>query len=435
MIATLRRKFKSLTSDKKFSEILTGSVWALAARVVATVLGLVTSIIIARMYGAEMVGILAVIQAFLMFATIVTVLGTNMSILRLIPEHVAKYSVTSAFKVYRKTQYFVGGGSLLVGVVLFFASDLIAAKIFAKPHLSYYFTLASGVVVFRSLMDLNTQAIRGLRLIKVFSFMQVLPSAAVLLALVTLTLLHGGPNSPVYAQMIAWGITAIVGAWIMNYVFRKRMRPDDLVQGLPLREILDISTPMMMTASMQFVIGQTGVILLGIFRPEAEVGYYAVAVKLATLTSFVLSAINSMAAPKFSELYHTGAMDELFYVARKSTRLIFWITVPILLVLLIAGGPILGVLFGEGFTVAYPAMVLLVVGQFVSSISGSTGIFMNMTGHEKVYRNVILIAGLINVALNFLLVPHFGITGAACAGMVSLVFLNFYLLSFINHIW
>jgi ABC-type spermidine/putrescine transport system permease subunit II len=53
MIATLRRKFKSLTSDKKFSEILTGSVWALAARVVATVLGLVTSIIIARMYGGH----------------------------------------------------------------------------------------------------------------------------------------------------------------------------------------------------------------------------------------------------------------------------------------------------------------------------------------------------------------------------------------------
>jgi O-antigen/teichoic acid export membrane protein len=107
MFTLLKRKWIRLISDDKFSEILIGSVWAISARVIATCLGLVTSIIIARFYGAEVMGIVAVINSFLMLATIFTVLGTNTSILRLIPEHLAKYSPTSAFKVYRKTQYMV----------------------------------------------------------------------------------------------------------------------------------------------------------------------------------------------------------------------------------------------------------------------------------------------------------------------------------------
>ena len=199
-----------------------------------------------------------------------------------------------------------------------------------------------------------------------------------------------------------------------------------------MKEILAISLPMLMTATMTFVIGQTGVIMLGIFRPEAEVGYYAVAVKLATLTAFVLQAINSMAAPKFSELYHTGKMDELFHVAKKSTKLIFWTTAPILIFLILLGKPALSLMFGSDFTVAYGAMVILVLGQFVNSISGSTGVFMNMTGRQKVFRNIAMISAAINIMLNLILTPHRGIYGAAIAGMTSMIFWNLSTLVYIK---
>ena len=87
MISYLKRKYTGLLSDARFSEILIGSAWTLSARVAATILGLVTSIIIARIYGVEVMGIVAVLDSFLMLATIFTGLGTNTSILRLIPEH------------------------------------------------------------------------------------------------------------------------------------------------------------------------------------------------------------------------------------------------------------------------------------------------------------------------------------------------------------
>jgi O-antigen/teichoic acid export membrane protein len=178
---------------------------------------------------------------------------------------------------------------------------------------------------------------------------------------------------------------------------------------------------MLMAAAMTFIIGQTGVIMIGIFHSEAEVGYYSVAVKLATLTSFILSAVNSMAGPKFSELFHSDRIDELFYVARKSAKLIFWTTTPILIGFAILGKPALSIAFGKEFIIAYPALVLLVLGQFVHSISGATGLFMNMTNNQNVFRNIVFIAAGTNIILNLLLTPAYGICGAATAGMISLI--------------
>jgi len=427
-----KRKFHNLIADEKFSEILTGSTWALSSHVISAGLGLVASIIIARLYGADILGIVAVLNSFLMLATVLTVLGTNTSILRLIPEHLVKYSYTSAFRVYRKTQYLVIACSMVIGALFFFCADLIADKVFNKPHLSFYFALAACFVVFKSLMLLNTQAVRGLRLIRAFAFMLSLPHGLNLILLLLLGLLVSALDVPVYAQLCAYALTGILGWAIMEYAFKKRMAPHDTVHPMPTREILSISFPMLMTRAMTFVIGQTGVIMLGMFRSEAEVGYYAIAVTLATLTAFILQAINSMAGPKFSELFHSGKIDELFHVARKSAKLIFWITSPILLGFVVFGKPLLTIAFGTEFRAAYPALVFLVVGQFVNSISGATGLFMNMTGNEAVLRNIISIAAIINITLNLLLIPKIGINGSALAAMVSLMCWNITTLIYIK---
>ena len=424
MLKFIKRKYKNLVSDKKFSEILTGSAWALSARVLATGLGLVTSIIVVRFYGAEVMGILAVINSFLMLATIFTVLGTKTSILRLIPEHLIKFSPTSAFKIFRKIQYLVIGASLIAGTLLFFGAELIAGKVFSKPQLSFYFAMAAVFIIFKSLMLLNTQALRGLKLIRVFAFMLVLPRAFNLILLILLGFLLSTKNVPFYALLGSFCLTGILGWGLTEQAFKNRMEPKDIVQPMAAGKIFSISLPMLMSSSMAFVIGQAGVIMLGMFRSEAEVGYYAIAVRLASFTTFILQSINSIAAPKFSELFYSGNIEELFYVAKKSTKLIFWTTMPIFIGFVIFGKSLLRILFGHEFAVAYIALVLLLLGKFVNSISGSTGLFMNMTGNQNVFRNILFIVALSNIGLNALLIPRLGINGAALTAMASLIFLN-----------
>jgi O-antigen/teichoic acid export membrane protein len=284
--------------------------------------------------------------------------------------------------------------------------------------------LAGGFLVFISLALLNTEAVRGLRLIRVFALMQLFPQGFTLFFLVFLGFLWGSMDIPVYATLGGFATTGLTGWLIMESAFRKRRQPADVIHPMSARKILTISFPMLMTTTMSIVSSETGVIMLGMFRSEAEVGYYAIAVKLSTLTSFVLNAVNSMAGPKFSELFHCNKMEELFHVAKKSSKLIFWTTVPILLGFILWGKTILGNFFGHEFAVVYPALVILSLGQFVNSVSGATGLFMNMTGNQNIFRNIMLVAALVNIAMNLLLTPQYGASGAAAAAMLSLAVWN-----------
>lgn len=161
-------------------------------------------------------GIVAVLHSFLMLATVFTVLGTQTSILRLIPEHMTKYSPTSAFKIYRKTRWMVAGISVITGTLLFFCSGFIGETIFSKPHLQVYFALAAVFITFKSLIILNQEAVRGLRLIRVYALMQLLPQFSNLIILVSLTMFFLHQDNPVYAMFASLAFTPWLelGSWI-----------------------------------------------------------------------------------------------------------------------------------------------------------------------------------------------------------------------------
>lgn len=432
MIRAFQKRILGMTTDARFAEIVTGSAWALAGRVGATVIAMLTSIIVARVYGAEVMGVVAVVNSVLLLATIFSVLGTSTSIMRLIPEHMVKFSAGSAYRVYRKTQYIVIVVGALIGAILFVGARWVAEAIFSKPHLAPFLALAGVFVIFKSLVQLNTQAVRGLKLRRTFALMQILPHAFNLLLVVSLPFFLSGRDIPIYAVLGSVALTGVTGWLLMEQGFRKQITADDHVEAMPARDILSISAPMFMTATIDFAGAQTGVIMLGIFSSEAQLGIYSVAVKLATLTGFILAAINSTAAPKFAELFHANKVDELFYVAKRSARLVFWTTTPILLGLVIFGKPVLRLLFGPEFTDAYRPLLFLAAGQFVNSISGCTGLFMNMTGRQKEFRNIVMLQACLNVTLTIILIPRYGITGAAIAFMVSECFWNFATLLYIK---
>jgi O-antigen/teichoic acid export membrane protein len=77
-------------------------------------------------------------------------------------------------------------------------------------------------------------------------------------------------------------------------------------------------------------------------------------------------------------------------------------------------------MFGNEFIEGATVLIILCVGQVVNSISGSVGVILQMTGHQKVYQNIVLIALILNLILNLLLVPLYGTIGAAIATVISI---------------
>ena len=80
--------------------------------------------------------------------------------------------------------------------------------------------------------------------------------------------------------------------------------------------------------------------------------------------------------------------------------------------------------FGTEFLIAKNTLLILLIGQIVNAMSGSVGFILQMTGREKVYQNILLLTLVINITLNIILIPKFGIEGAAIASAFSLLLWN-----------
>jgi O-antigen/teichoic acid export membrane protein len=82
-------------------------------------------------------------------------------------------------------------------------------------------------------------------------------------------------------------------------------------------------------------------------------------------------------------------------------------------------------LFGEEYIAAKQAFLILIIGQGICSAFGSSSVYLNMTGRQHIYQIILIIAVIINFVLNRLLIPVYGMTGAAIAFVSSSFFWNF----------
>jgi len=164
--------------------------------------------------------------------------------------------------------------------------------------------------------------------------------------------------------------------------------------------------------------------MLGVLTSASDVGVYNVAVQGALLVSFPLTACNAVLAPNVARLHAQGDHERMQRLLTSATLAVSLASAAAALVLILAGPWLLAGLFGETFTGGYPALAILAIGQLISAWAGSVGLFLSMTGHEKDTLKGMMVAALLNVALNAVLIPPFGTAGAATATAISLATWN-----------
>ena len=81
-------------------------------------------------------------------------------------------------------------------------------------------------------------------------------------------------------------------------------------------------------------------------------------------------------------------------------------------------------MYGEDFIVGSRTLVIMVIGSAINVICGSVGYILMMTDRQRVYRNILLFAVVINLSLDFVLVPKYGILGAGIANAIGVVIWN-----------
>lgn len=420
MYKKLLAKFNRLTADSDNRELLLKSGAAFSVRLIGFLASYLFTITVTRLAGAGAWGIFSICFTFMNIAAVISNLGLETAIVR----YIAAFSATEAtkkliyiFKVGRK--YVLVCGSL-VALVSYLAIPYVVVY-FEKPMLIRPLQIAALLVLPLALLNYQAAAFQGIKLILSYTFFQnVLRFVFAAIAFGIFWL------NDFFEPVLAFGI-GIVLSWLLAIFFWEKKyhgisTTNDLLEVSP-QNLLKTALPLLLASSIRLLTGWTDTMFLAYYHQNSDVGIYNVVFKLSQLTVFTLIAFNSITAPKFSEAYAKEDFSALSKIMRHSNVMIFWSTVPILI--LIALFPTLWLsFFGQEFAGGKVALWVLTFAQFINAATGSCGVFLQMTGNEKTFQWIALAAAGLNILINIILTPSMGILGAAYASAASIICWN-----------
>ena len=382
------------------------------------------TLFITNFYSAENVGRYDFVRSTLMVLGGISLMGTNQSIIYYSGLLNARKSIESIRSIYSEMLKIIFTLSLIIlGFFMIFFNESIIDDIF-KNRESYSLILKTILtLVFFAVTMLNIDTIRALKKTilsemyrSIFRYLPVFIFAIILLKTNNEELL-------VEVYLLGFLLLSLFSSIRVYMLFKKIDKPNDKSESFTITEIFKTSSPMALSAIAYFIMQSIDIIILSIYEGFDQIAYYSVSVKLAMLTTLALMSVNIVIAPRIAEIYENQKMQKLQMLIKHSTRIIFLISICLLSVLFFFSEEILG-LFGQGYVIANNALLFLLAAQFFNALSGPGAIYLNMTGRQKTLNKILVSALIINISLNFYLIPTQGINGAAIATLVSLIIWN-----------
>ena len=367
-------------------------------------LGMVTllfNFISIRLLGSEVFGRFNYGFNIIAFITTFASAGLNSGIMYFFPKNQGKY-ISFAF-------LFNFLASILIAIITYiFADDIFLKRMVPLIWVLSAQQLFLGIYSSRSRIKtyFNIQAILG-------KFITI----GITIIFYYLGLIN--TNNLILSTFIA-GIISIIIHVIVN---------KDLFNKIVVSKTLIIfSLPTLFSEIMFQIMSRIDAVMIGHMTNKTQVGIYVVAAQIATSTSVVLLIFNTAFAPKISHMYHNGQLKELKSLYCKATRILGLFSFITFIIILIFGHLVLS-LYGPEYEIGYKVVVYRAIGQFVNAGVGSVWLMLRMTGKTQYQVYGTMVGALLNIVLNYLLIPLYGINGAAIASMVVTIFMN--LLGFI----
>jgi stage V sporulation protein B len=392
------------------------------------VLGYVYRIIIARYFGPEIYGLFTLAITILSLFVFFFALGLGDGISRYIPLYRGKKEVAKIQHVVRITAWISLFSGIIAALALFFLSNFIAVNLFHNQGLVIYLQIFSFLIPIMIFAQFFLNILRAYEHIKWFSFIfNILQNLVKVVFIILLILMGVGSNSVVFSHFLGISSMLIVGYLICRYkvpqVFEKSMLSSGKKKSIT-KEIIHYSLPFMPFSIMSILLYWIDSFSIGFFKDAAAVGLYNAAVPIAMLLSFVPELFTQLFFPLINKEFSRKNFRLIGELSRQVGKWILLLNLPIFILMIIFPGTLINVLFGQEYLVAIDALRLLAIGAFISSIFVVSNNLVSMAGKSKLFFANIVAASILNIVLNYFLVPIYGITGAAFATMIASILLS-----------
>lgn len=410
--------FRQIWNELRYSRIFREIFWSFALKASSVGFGFLTTVLLARLLGARGYGIYAYAYSLVMLLAMPAHAGLPNLVVRETARGLAEGRPSHVRGIWQWAGRFVA--ILSLALLLFVGPILVLAQGGLNSLQGQTMAWALLLIPTIALGNVRGAALRGIRRIVAGQIPEFFLAPALFLLFVggiALLNIRVSPANIMALQFVAVFVAFLIGAWLLW-----RYTPESIRQAKPVsdpRGWLFSSITFGLITSFNVLNNQAGTVILGIFDTPDAVGRYRVAAQVAALAIFGLQAVNMVVAPRFADLWARGEKARLQRLVTRSAQIVLLFSLLVAGTFLLIGQHFFEIVFGVDFRGAYLPLLILLAGQTVNAATGSVGFLLSMTGHEEETARGIGMAVLVNIILGLLLVPSWGIIGAAIATAIS----------------
>lgn len=406
-----RRRADGLTAELAFNALGT-----LGLRILSGVLAFAAALLLARLLGAARYGAYAWAIAWVTVLSIAGKLGMDRLLVRDIAVYATAENWPALRGILRRSTQWVIGASLAIAA----ATAAIVLALGDEPApLRDALLISLAMLPLVSLVGLYQGGLQGLRQVVLALVPDQLLRPGLFIVLVLTVWLSGGRLGAIPALLLQTSAT-LAGLLLTWWLFRRAL-PGGVRGAQPIYASRAWSTSalsMLVISAVVLIYARLDVIMLGALRGARSAGIYSSAVSAASMVLLPLGAANMALAPMVPRLYAKGRLEALRRNVTLINRAVFLVTLVGSLVLGVLAGTVLG-FFGEQFKVGAPALQILLAAQVLTALASTSVMLLTMTHNEHAAAAWISAAAGLNVLLDLLFIPPWGLVGSSLATLAA----------------
>ena len=394
----------------------------LGGSVLGAMLTMINEAMASRLLGLRGYGAYAIGMMILKLCEIVTVLGLPLSLLHFIPIHLSRSEGSLAIGAIVAAAAAAMGMGVAFAAIGWSAADAIARDIFHMPEAAPFIAILSLAIPTIALAELLGNVARGFDRPALYVLVRNLIPTLCYAAMLVVISRHGGSGPLIaVAYWLATAVAAVCGVLAVTWLVGRRL--GRLRPRLQLRRLYGYAMPVWFNSIVAIAIALTDLVCLGLFADPRQVGMYRACMQAAVAFDLIWNACSAATAPRYAVLVAEAQWTRLQALYSGSLLAATVLTLPLLAVLVSSGGDLLGLLNPQ-FQAAAGALAILAAGHAAKTMFGAASVLLVLSGQQVRECHNGAAAAALNLTLNLVLVPKFGLLGAAGATATSLVALS-----------
>lgn len=388
-----------------------------AGKMFLTAVRVVTAIALARLLQADQLGMYSLALSAANIAVAVAIMGLDAALVRYVAVLTARGDDE---ELWGALQIGIGVSviaSVVTGTILFALAYPAAEVLFHEPALAPLLQLVSVIVPMLTLSEALAGAIRGFKRMDQAAVAQFVAQPLVRLVLIVALAIGGFSASD---AIITFGLADLAASFILIYFLNRRFSLRRPLRNARrhLRAIMAFSVPVWLSDMMVKFHSNFQTLILGSLNTFTGVGIFTVASQVTMISSQFSSSINVTAKPVIAELHESRDMAEMGHIYSTANKWGVMVQLPVFLLMVLFPVQILSV-FGHTYTDGATALIIMAFSTLILVGTGMGGIIIDMTGHTRLKLINSIIRLTVFIALDILLIPRWGVVGAATAALVG----------------